>query len=94
MLCLALVVHHLSISRNIPLREIVGWLASLRSELIVEFPSRSDPLVAQLIAAKAGEPHPDYEQMTFENVLRTRFEINDVRSLPSGTRTLYAVRPR
>jgi hypothetical protein len=92
-LCLAL-VHHLSITRNIPLREIVAWLASLGCEVVIEFPSRADELVVRLLSAKPGEPHPDYEQATFESLMKDRFEITDTCSLPSGTRTLYAARPR
>ena len=92
-LCLAL-VHHLSIARNIPLRELVDWLLSLRCELVVEFPAREDPMVRRLLAAKREESHPDYHRETFEELLGDRFEIVDSLELPSGTRTLYLARPR
>ena len=44
-LCLAL-VHHLAITRNVPLAEIVDWLAGLGGELVLEFPTREDPMVS------------------------------------------------
>jgi hypothetical protein len=92
-LCLAL-VHHLSIGRNIPLRELVDWLRSLDCELVVEFPDRSDPMVEQLLAPKRGDAHPDYARETFETHLHERFDVQEVVELPSGTRLMYRARPR
>jgi hypothetical protein len=87
-LCLA-VVHHLSISRNVPLREIVCWLRELDSEIVIEFPDRSDPMVQRLLGPKRADAHPDYTHESFEELVRARFRIVDERELPSGTRTLY-----
>jgi hypothetical protein len=92
-LCLAL-VHHLSIGRNVPLREFVDWLRSLDCEAVVEFPSRSDPMVQRLLAAKRADAHPDYESETFDSLLRERFDVLDLVDLPSGSRRLYFARPR
>jgi hypothetical protein len=92
-LCLAL-VHHLSITRNVPLRELVDWLRSLECEVVVEFPSRTDPMVQRLLAAKRSGAHPDYDRGTFDSLLRTRFQVVDVTELPSGSRALYFARPR
>jgi hypothetical protein len=91
-LCLAL-VHHLSITRNVPLRELVDWLRGLDCELVIEFPSREDPMVQRLLSAKRGDAHPDYDRETFEDVLGGSFEIADSQELPSRTRTLYFARP-
>ncbi len=92
-LCLAL-VHHLSISRNVPLREIVDWLRDLDSELVVEFAGREDPMVQRLLSGKRIDAHPDYDRAGFERLLEERFEVLDELELPSGTRTLYFARPR
>jgi hypothetical protein len=91
-LCLAL-VHHLSISGNVPLREVVAWLRSLESEIVVEFPHRDDPMVQRLLASKRKDAHPDYELATFEGLLRRRFDVVESTRLASGTRTLYLARP-
>ena len=91
-LCLA-VVHHLSITHNVPLREIVAWLRSLDCEVVVELPHRDDPMVQTLLRHKRPEAHPDYEVATFESVLGDAFEIVESLALSSGTRTLYLVRP-
>jgi SAM-dependent methyltransferase len=92
-LCLAL-VHHLSISRNVPLREVVDWLHSLGGEVVVEFPDRGDPMVQRLLAAKRSGAHPDYDSEIFDGLLRERFEVLDCVEVPSGMRVLYFARPR
>ena len=91
-LCLAL-VHHLSISRNVPLREVVRWLRELGGEVVVEFPDRADPMVQRCSSAKRDDAHPDYSRETFEQELRSRFEVVESVELGSGTRTLYHAVP-
>ena len=92
-LCLAL-VHHLSVSRNVPLREVVRWLRDLGGEVVVELPDRSDPMVQRLLLGKRADAHPDYSRETFEQELRSRFEVVESLELASGTRTLYHAVPR
>ena len=92
-LCLAL-VHHLSIGGNVPLRDVVDWLGSLRSAVVVEFPTRDDPQVQRLLAAKRDDLHSDYERDLFERSLHEAFEVERSEALAGGTRVLYFVRPR
>jgi SAM-dependent methyltransferase len=92
-LCLAL-VHHLSISGNVPLVQIVDWLRSLDTALLIEFPDRADPMVARLLRRKRETDHPDYRRDWFERCLAERFEILRSEVLSSGARTLFHVRPR
>jgi hypothetical protein len=91
--CLAL-VHHVSIAGNVPMREVVAWLRSLDAVLVVEFPTREDPMVDRLLAAKRPGTHLDYEREFFESCLGERFDIERSQELPSGTRTLYLAQPR
>jgi len=91
-LALAL-VHHLSISGNVPLREIVDWLRALECEVVVEFPDREDPMVQRLLGGKRDDAHPDYGRETFEALLNASFRVVDSHDLPSGTRTLYHAAP-
>jgi len=92
-LALAL-VHHMAISANVPVQEFVDWLASLRSSLVIEFPTREDPMVKKLLAPKREGLHPDYELDNFENVLSGAFDVERREQLQSGTRVLYFARPR
>jgi len=91
-LALAL-LHHVSITGNVPVRQFVDWLASLGSSVVIEFMTREDPMVKRLLAAKRVD-HEDYERGFFEQCVREAFEIERSEELPSGTRILYSLRPR
>jgi hypothetical protein len=92
-LALAL-VHHLAIAANIPLREVVDWLAGLGGALLVEFPTRDDPMVQKLLAGKRPGLHTDYDRSHFESCLSAALEIRRTEVLDSGTRVLYFAVPR
>jgi ribosomal protein L11 methylase PrmA len=92
-LCLAL-VHHLSISGNVPVAEVVEWLRSLGASLVVEFPTPDDPMVARLLRRKREHDHPDYRRDWFERCLGERFDVARTEELASGSRVLYLARPR
>ncbi len=91
--CLAL-IHHLSIAANVPIAQVVDWLASLRAVLVIEFADRGDEMVERLLSRKAADAHPDYSLGSFEAALGERFEITRREQLAGGTRTLYEARPR
>jgi SAM-dependent methyltransferase len=92
-LALAL-VHHVAISANVPVREFLDWLASLGSALVIEFPTREDPMVQKLLAPKREGLHPDYELEFFERALNEAFQVERSERLESGTRVLYFARPK
>jgi SAM-dependent methyltransferase len=92
-LALAL-VHHLAISANVPVSEVVDWLAGLGSALVIEFPTREDPMVKKLLAPKREGLHPDYELGFFERCLTEAFTIERSERLVSGTRILFFARPK
>lgn len=90
-LCLAL-VHHLAITRNVPLRDVVDWLASLGGTIVVEFPEREDPMVQRLLAGKREGTHGDYDRAHFERCLEDAVVVDRRHVLPTG-RVLYEVHP-
>jgi hypothetical protein len=92
-LALAL-IHHMAISANVPVKEFVDWLASLRTALVIEFPTREDPMVKKLLAPKREGLHPDYELGFFERCLNEAFEVERSERLESDTRVLYYARPK
>jgi hypothetical protein len=92
-LCLAL-VHHLSISGNVPVVEVVEWLRSLGAAVVVEFPTPDDPMVARLLRRKRENDHPDYRRDWFEHCVEERFDVARTEELASGSRVLYLARPR
>jgi hypothetical protein len=91
-LCLAL-VHHVALSSNVPLRSFLDWLAELGTEVIVEFPTREDPMVQRLLGRKGPGANPDYETDAFERALDERWRVERREVLPSGTRILYRAIP-
>jgi hypothetical protein len=86
-------IHHLSITANLPLAEILDWLRSLDGAVVLEFPTREDPTVKGLLSGKREGSNSDYELETFERLLAERFGIRRREPLPSGTRVLYQLHP-
>ncbi len=92
-LALAL-IHHTTVTANVPIAEFVDWLASLGTSLVIEFPTREDPMVKKLLSGKREGLHPDYERENFERVLAGAFDVERRERLASGTRLLYFARPK
>ncbi|MCB8914337.1 MAG: methyltransferase [Thermoleophilales bacterium] len=93
MLALAL-IHHVSISANIPIADFLQWARDLGTTLLIEFPKRTDPMVRALLANKHAGANPDYEEDNFERELKKRFTVDRREELPSGDRILYLAHPR
>jgi hypothetical protein len=91
-LALAL-LHHLVISANVPLDEVVDWLASVGGDLVIEFVSKQDPMVARLLLNKEDR-YADYDLARLEAALARRYAIENRLELGSGTRTLIFARRR
>src|SRR4029453_14650276 len=73
-LALAL-LHHLAITGNVPLAELVDWLHSLGGRLVVEFVDPADPMADRLLANKPPGMHGDYRREVFERLPGTRLGI-------------------
>lgn len=86
-LCLAL-IHHLALSATIPIPEVLRLLASLGGDLVIEFPTRDDPMVEKLLLHK-GQKHEEYNRQEFERHLSSAFSIKKTVKVGSGTRYLY-----
>jgi SAM-dependent methyltransferase len=91
-LCLAL-VHHVALSSNVPVPAFLDWLAELETELVIELPTREDPMVQRLLARKGPGANPDYGTEAFERSLAERWQVERREVLPSGTRILYRATP-
>ena len=89
-LCLAL-IHHLVIGRNIPLGELIAWLAGSGADLVIEFVGRADPMVERLLRHRDSQ-ELDYSRAAIEAALRQHYASLTEETLASGTRTLYYAR--
>ena len=86
-LCLAL-IHHAVITANIPLAEFIGWLAGLTESLVIEYVSRRDDKVQQLLRNKEDK-YGDYSRKSLESELQKHFTISRKEEVNDGNRTLY-----
>ena len=91
-LALAL-IHHLVITANVPLDEVVDFFAALGREVVVEWVSKDDPMVKRLLRNK-DDQYDDYDLAVLESSLERHFRTVDRQELESGTRVLYHARER
>ncbi len=89
-LCLAL-VHHMVISANIPLHEFINWLAELGCSVVIEFPTKEDPMVKRLLRNK-DDQYSEYSVDSFEQNVSSAFKIVKREEFSSGTRVIYFLR--
>jgi hypothetical protein len=81
-LVLALAVVH-------PMTDYLGWLATMDTNLVIEFPNRDDPMVRSISANKTdADIHRDYNEQTFEALLAQHWNVVEVAQV-SETRKLY-----
>jgi hypothetical protein len=86
-MCLAL-IHHIVIGANIPLDSFISWLATLGGDLIIEYVSRGDDKVEQLLRNRVDQ-FQDYSKECFEENIEKHFNISNRMDLNTGLRTLY-----
>jgi len=86
-LALAL-VHHLAITRNVPLAQIVDWLVGLAPTGVVEFVPKSDPMVQELLKLRE-DIFSDYHSEAFIAALSARARIVRQDIVSSGGRILF-----
>lgn len=58
------VIHHLAIAKNVPLDMVVDWLMKLAPKGVIEFPSKADPMVQQLLKGRP-DIFPNYTEDAF-----------------------------
>ena len=87
-------LHHIAIAANVPLPEVVDWMASFGSRIVVEFVHTEDVQTQRLLANKPEGMFGDYHVKEFERLLHERFTVEKEEALPGGTRTMYLVAPR
>lgn len=86
-LALAL-VHHLAISNNVPLPQVVDFFADAGSWLVIEFVPKSDSQVQKLLSSRKDIFH-QYTREEFEAAFRNRYEIHETEPVDQSERTLY-----
>lgn len=91
-LALAL-VHHLSISGQVPLARVASWLSRIARFAVVEVPDRDDPMVQQL-AQRAPVQAGRFGRDEFRVAIAPHFEIVNELALDGLPRSLFLLRRR
>jgi SAM-dependent methyltransferase len=91
-LALAL-VHHLAITRNVPLSMVLGLFADLAPWAVVEFVPKEDAMVRRLLSSRR-DVFPDYTLEGFRAAAKERFEVIAEGPIEDSRRVLYLLRRR
>jgi hypothetical protein len=91
-LCLAL-IHHLSISNNLPLEYTSDFLADIGEYVVMEFVPKGDSKVNILLASRE-DIFPDYTEVGFEKAYSKNFKILDKKKVTGSKRTLYLLKKK
>jgi ribosomal protein L11 methylase PrmA len=87
-LALAL-IHHVAISKNVPLADVVSWLTALAPRGVIEFVPKTDPMVVELLRLRE-DIFPDYDEAHFVSCLQQRARIVARETVSATGRTLFA----
>lgn len=80
-------LHHLAITKNIPMTYIVDWLTSLAPNGVIEFAPKSDPMVQELLGHRE-DIFDDYSEDALLSRLRLHGEIIEIEKITDGGRKL------
>jgi len=85
------VIHHMTLSSNIPFVDSARFFAGLSPLLIIEFPKRNDSWVDSLLQRKREfiNHFDHYHQENFEKAFEQYFKILERVNIPDSDRILY-----
>jgi len=85
------VIHHMSLSGNVPFSESAKFFSSFSKHLIIEFPKRDDSWVQRLLKSKADfENYFDFYNIeNFKKCYSDYFNIQDEVSIINSNRVLF-----
>lgn len=81
-------VHHLSISNNVPFKDLASFLGKLCRWLVIEFVPKSDPQVQRLLASRE-DIFDGYTLSHFETIFSEVFTIRRTEVLRGSQRRLF-----
>lgn len=81
-------IHHLSISNNVPLEKLSDFFATIGRNLIVEFVPKSDSQVRRLLNSRA-DIFDEYSEQHFEESFDKNFTIKNKSPIIGSDRILY-----
>ncbi|NDB02646.1 MAG: class I SAM-dependent methyltransferase [Flavobacteriaceae bacterium] len=90
------VIHHMTLSGNVPFEDSARFFAGLSPLLIIEFPKRKDSWVDSLLQRKREfiNHFDHYHQEDFESAFAQYFETLEQVEIPGSKRILYLMKTR
>lgn len=89
--CALALIHHLSISNNLPFSKTAEFFAKTSKQLIIEFVPKSDSQVKKLLSSRE-DIFDSYTQAEFEKEYAKRFTVITKKQVPKTERTLYLMK--
>jgi len=86
-LALAL-IHHIAISKNVPLDGVVAWLVDTAPRGVIEFVPKTDPMVVELLRLRE-DIFPHYDEQHFVKCLEERARIVRSETVSASGRKLF-----
>lgn len=81
-------IHHLVITKNIPLAMMAGFFSRLAPQLIIEFVPKEDEKAKMLLQNKR-DIYPEYTKERFEAVFEQHFSIASSNAIGNSGRYVY-----
>jgi ribosomal protein L11 methylase PrmA len=82
------IIHHLTISNNVPFEMIAQWLVSLCKYLIIEFVPKEDSQIKRMLTTRE-DIFKNYTINEFEAVFQLYFVLYDKQKIEDSDRVLY-----
>jgi len=88
------IIHHLTITGNVPFEMSASFFASFSDYLLIEFPDRTDSWVTFLLDSKrdARSLYDHYNKADFEKVYYSYYDLIHSQKISGTHRTLYLLR--
>lgn len=88
------VIHHMSLSGNVPFNESARFFSSFSKNLIIEFPKKEDSWVQRLLKAKGDfETYFDFYNIdSFESSYKEFFDIIEKLEVKNSHRVMYLMK--
>jgi ribosomal protein L11 methylase PrmA len=86
-------IHHLAIARNVPLGKVSALLASICTDLLIEFVPKEDPQTQTLLESRQ-DIFPDYNLDGFRTAFSRDFRLLEQVAIADSRRALFLMRTR
>lgn len=83
--------HHLTIAKNAPMAQVIGWITAMAPTGVIEFVPKGDPTVRKMLLLRE-DIFPDYTAEVFEKELSQVATITGQSVVSKSGRTLFSYR--